>query len=115
MCLFPGRLADAPLCFWDGSPVCVCVCVCERDIKCEMGSSFSPPDRLNPCENTAAASPNTAAIGATTRARRMRYQVGAQLCKGTRDKEAYSSGGGESHRYSFLSNPLWLTLRCAKT
>ncbi|CAK6951356.1 Hypothetical predicted protein [Scomber scombrus] len=40
--------------------------VCEHDSKYAMGSSFSPPDRLNPCENTVAAYTNTAAIGATT-------------------------------------------------
>lgn len=53
VCLFHQPHADALLCLQ-----AQCVCICAHDIKSVMGLSFSPPDRLNPRENTV--------IGATT-------------------------------------------------
>lgn len=62
MCLSPGLLEDAPL-FSGAEAQCACVNMISS---VRRGSSFNPSDRLNPCENTAAAAPYTSATGAAT-------------------------------------------------
>lgn len=65
MSLFPGHLLFLGL----------MPSVCEHDSKYAVGSSFSSPDRPNPCENSAAVYTDTAALGATTPASSLRSHM----------------------------------------
>lgn len=77
-----------------------------------MGLSFSPPDRLNPRENTVigAATPASPASTHTL------HEISGRgaVMQGHAWQEGTFISGGESHWYSFFSNLLCLTRQCAK-
>lgn len=108
-------LFDSSVCLFLQMPFFVSkpnVCVCAHDIKSVMGLSFSPPDRLNPRENTVigAATPASPASTHTL------HEISGRgaVMQGHAWQEGTFISGGESHWYSFFSNLLCLTRQCAK-